>query len=247
VFIHRREPGVALRHAEEVLAACGQEPNPQLEALASTYRGWALGAQGRADEGAAIVRAGLARRIELGTRLGIAADTNLLAETLAASGQIDAALAVMVEGEGACLPGDDNERSSTLRLRAELLARKVETSSSKGEPPPTADEVEQVYNESLDLARRQGARGIDLRTATSYAGWLGRHGPRRGGTRAARTDLRQLHRGLRHPRPDRGEGAARRAVGARFRRPSYRGRAGSLCLRRVVVISRSAKRGIPCP
>jgi hypothetical protein len=176
VFIRRREPAVALRHAEEALAACGQEPNPHFEALASGYRGWALGAQGRADEGAAIVRAALARRIELGTRLGIGADTLLLAETLAASGQVDAALAVLVEGEGACLPGNDNERSSTLRLRAELLARKVETSSSEGEPGPTAEDVEQVYRESLDVARRQGARGIELRTATSYAGWLGRHG-----------------------------------------------------------------------
>jgi predicted ATPase len=63
-----------------------------------------------------------------------------------------------------------------LRRRAELLARKIESSPSKGEPPPGGEEVEQVYRDALDVARRQGAKGPELRTATSYAGWLGRHG-----------------------------------------------------------------------
>jgi tetratricopeptide (TPR) repeat protein len=171
----RREPAVALRHAEQTLAECVEESNPFVESLASMYRGWALAEQGQADEGTAILRTGVARRRELGVRLGIEGNACLLAEVLAGSGQIDAALAVLVEGEGAC-PGEDITRAVTLRVRAELLARKIERSPSKREPPPGAEEVEQVYRESLDVARRQSAKAFELRTATSYAGWLGRHG-----------------------------------------------------------------------
>jgi hypothetical protein len=82
VFIIRREPAVALRHSEQALAACVEESNPYLESVATIYRGWALAEQGQADEGAAIVRAGLARYCELGTRLSIEAFTARLADAL---------------------------------------------------------------------------------------------------------------------------------------------------------------------
>ncbi len=211
VFIMRREPAVALRHAEQALAACVEESNPYYESVATIYRGWALAEQGQADEGAAIVRAALARHSELGVRLSIEAYTGLLADALAASGQIDAALAVLVEGEGAC-PGEDSERASTLRRRAELLARKIESSPSKGEPPPGRRRggagLPRVTRRCAPAGRQgpRAAHGDELRRLARPSR------PRRGGTRAARTDLRHLHRGLRHARPDRGEGAARGAV-----------------------------------
>jgi hypothetical protein len=48
------------------------------------------------------------------------------------------------------------------RLRAELLARQ------KGEPT----RVEASFREAIELARRQAARSLELRAATSYARWL---------------------------------------------------------------------------
>ena len=101
--------------------------------------------------------------------------TGLLADALAASGQIDAALAVLVEGEGAC-PVKTASAPARCAAAPSCSHGRSRARRRKANRPLAAEEVEQVYRESLDVARRQGAKGLELRTATSYAGWLGRHG-----------------------------------------------------------------------
>ena len=68
------------------------------------------------------------------------------------------------------------------RLRGELVRQL---------PRPDSSEAEESFRTALAIAREQGTRGYELRAATSLA------------------RLRLVHRGLRHPRPQRSKGASR--------------------------------------
>ena len=72
---------------------------------------------------------------------------------------------MLSEAEGA-LAGEEVWRADTLRRRAELLAR------AGAEPA----QVEVVFREALTVARHQGSRAYELRTATRYALFLHDHG-----------------------------------------------------------------------
>jgi adenylate cyclase len=76
--------------------------------------------------------------------------------------------------------GERNYEAELHRLEGELRLR-------HGEP---ADEAESCFLRALDIARRQGARSLELRAATSLA----RVVAGRGGRDAARATLGDVHR-----------------------------------------------------
>jgi hypothetical protein len=84
-----------------------------------------------------------------------------LAQAYAAAGAVGEAAATVDEALG--MSTDERLFEPELhRLRAELLARQ------NAEPA----RVEASFREAIELARRQAARSLELRAATSYARWL---------------------------------------------------------------------------
>src|SRR5439155_14783398 len=165
LYVLLHEPEAARAHAERVLAACAEEPNAVPEAVATILRGWALAAAGAVPEGLAVLREGLERGLATRQRLGLEGGLGLLADAQARAGDVAGALATLAEAEGA-VPGEEIWRADTLRRRAELRALEG----------AAAAEVEAVFRNALAVARRQGARAYELRTAVAYARFLRHHG-----------------------------------------------------------------------
>jgi predicted ATPase len=163
------------------------------QAGGTALRGWALGQQGRWAEGAAQIRAGinalLSTRVELRRPFYLA----LLAETLWAGGQIEDGLAVIAEAlEVVEATGERVYEAELHRLRGELLLRQAAAegrpslAAAAAPPPPHPDpsgsvEAEACFRRALDVARRQGAKSLELRAALSLARLLrGRGQPAEG-------------------------------------------------------------------
>jgi class 3 adenylate cyclase/tetratricopeptide (TPR) repeat protein len=164
LYVLRREPAEARRHAEQALAACAEESIPTQEALALMRRGWAIAEMGAPEEGIAVVRDGIERLLATGQRLSLEFSLGLLADAQARAGDIAGALVTLAEAEGA-VPGEDVWRADTLRRRAELRALLGHD----------AADVEATFRDALAVARKQGARVYELRIATAYARFLREH------------------------------------------------------------------------
>src|SRR5262245_48996633 len=135
------------------------------ETATVVHRGWALAEEGAVAEGIAVIRDGLERYLATGMRIGLEEPLCLLADAQARGGDVAGALATLTEAEGT-VSGEEVWRADTLRRRAELLARAgVEVA-----------EIESVFRDALAVARRQGARGYELRAAVAYARFLRDHG-----------------------------------------------------------------------
>ena len=144
------------RHAEAVLSACAEAPNPLLEADATVWRGWALAQQGHGSEGLALMRTGLESRPTIILGGGLLAR---FGEVLIDAGDFAAAREAL-DATDATLGAE--HRAETARLRGELLAR-----TSAG-----AAAIEAAYRGALATAARQGALAYELRAGTSFARWL---------------------------------------------------------------------------
>jgi tetratricopeptide (TPR) repeat protein len=151
-----REPEAVQRHAEAVLSACAEAPNPLHEAEATLWRGWALAQQGHVSEGLALMRTGLESRptIILGGLL-----LDCLGEVLIDAGDFAAAREAL-DATDATL--DAAFRAETARLRGELLARTGADAAG----------IEAAYRGALATAARQGTLALELRAGTSFARWL---------------------------------------------------------------------------
>src|SRR5262249_37521234 len=116
-------------------------------------------------EGVAELRRGLGVYRTTGQRVSHRLYLCWLAQAYAAAGAVEDAAATVDEAFGT--PTDERLFEPELhRLRAELLSRQ------HGQ----AARVEASFREAIELARRQAARSLELRAATSYARWLGAAG-----------------------------------------------------------------------
>src|SRR5262249_27626000 len=124
-------------------------------------RGAALSEDGRHDEGIAELRKGLGVYRTTGQRVSHRLYLCWLAQAYAAAGAVNEAAATI--DEVLRMPTEEGLFEPELhRVRAELVARQ------RGEPP----RAEASFREAIELARRQAARSLELRAATSYARWL---------------------------------------------------------------------------
>ena len=129
--------------------------------LATIVRGAALVEDGRHDEGIAELRKGLGVYRTTGQRVSHRLYLCWLAQAYAAAGAVGEAAATVDEALG-MLTDERLFEPELHRLRAELLARQ------DGQPA----RVEASFREAIELARRQAARSLELRAATSYLRWL---------------------------------------------------------------------------
>jgi hypothetical protein len=158
------DPERAEADAQQVLATCAAEPNPNHESTARIVLGWARAQQGQLEDGLAMIRAGLDQSVSTAQRLSLGVRLGLLIEALVLAGRTEEALRALDESESAC-PGEAFLRPLQWCQRAELLERAGAATA----------EVESAYREGLACAHAQESRAFELRLAVSYARWLRGH------------------------------------------------------------------------
>jgi len=133
-----------------------------IDAMASMLKGWVLAQEGDLAEGTAQMRRGLAAQLATGAELARPYWLCLITEACLESGAALEGLALLDEAEAAVQ--QTNERyweAEIYRLRGQLLLATAE--------PAAPASAEECYRRALEVARRQGARSLELRAAVSLS------------------------------------------------------------------------------
>jgi predicted ATPase len=166
----RREAHATREQADAALACASEQGFPHYSMMARLYRGWALVIQEQGEQDVAQLQQALAAYRAMGAKLGLSGMLPLLAEAYGKVGQVEAGLQTLAEA--LALVDQTQERfyeAELYRLQGELLlVRSVEHHA----------EAETCFRQALDIARRQQAKSLELRAATSLARLWQRHGKR---------------------------------------------------------------------
>ena len=123
-------------------------------------RGWALVEQGQGEEGIAQMREGLTSWRATGSELGLPYFLALLAEAYGKVGQAEEGFKVLAEALAVVNSSAERWYEAELyRLKGELLRQNGQTEA----------EVEACFHQAIDLARRQGAKSLELRAIMSLS------------------------------------------------------------------------------
>jgi len=159
LHVFRNEFSEALERADASSAICAAYGFPQWTAYATIMRGRAHAALGRANDGIAEMEQGWADWRALGAELATTQMSVGLADACTKAGGIAAGLNhIMVAAEHA---GKFHERlleAEIDRVRGELLLERAATG-----------DAEACLRRSIEIARSQNARSLELRTAMSLA------------------------------------------------------------------------------
>jgi adenylate cyclase len=151
--------------ADEALALSEQHSLAFFGAMAAMLRGWALTREGDLGEGLAQMRRGLAAQLATGAVLARPYWLCLIAEAIDRTDGAGAGLELLAEAERAVEQTQERYWEAEIhRVRADLLRAAAESDAPSA--VPSADES---YQHALDVARRQGARSLELRAAVSLA------------------------------------------------------------------------------
>jgi predicted ATPase len=156
----RREIGEAQSEAEAAITICQERGVGYYLAMATTVRGWALAARGQGEEALAEMGRGLAAVDATGAEVARPYWIGLLAEAWGRTGRPAEGLRWLEEALATAARNRDRWYEAELhRLRGELLL------AGHG----SAAEAEACFRRAIQAARRQGARSLELRAATSLA------------------------------------------------------------------------------
>jgi predicted ATPase len=164
IFHQARGDVAAVRELDDAPALREHELGIEmLSTLSAVRHGWLLCEQGRGTEGIAAMREGIAAFRGHGAGFGIPTYLALLAEACGRIGRASDGLDVVREAQAfAARTGAHYWDAELERLAGELLA-------ARAAPAGSADAVEAHLVTALELARRQGAKLLELRAATSLA------------------------------------------------------------------------------
>ena len=185
---YRRDWQGVQRLAEALMALSAEQGFAQRLAQARIMLGWTLVEQGQVAEGMVQIRQSMAAYGATGADLGRSSYLVLLAEAYGKEGQVEEGSAVLsnamtaVHRNRICF----NE-AEIYRLKGELLLLQAMGESDAPARPPT--EAEACLHQALDVARRQGAKSLELRAAMS----LGRLWQQQGKRREARLLLADIY------------------------------------------------------
>jgi predicted ATPase/class 3 adenylate cyclase len=157
----RREGQLTHQWAEALLTLSREQGFTQRLATGTILCGWALAAQGQTAEGIAQMRQGLAAFRATGAELARPYYLALLAEAYEEAGQAEEGLTALAEALAAAhTTGERFCEAELARLTGEsLLAQSAEHHAA----------VETWFQQALDIARRQQAKSLELRTAMSLS------------------------------------------------------------------------------
>jgi predicted ATPase len=187
-YRYRREALLAHERAEATIALSREQGFPFWLAFGMLVRGWTLAQQGRAQEGIAQMRQGLAAYRAIGSEVGLPHILSALAELYGQVGQSEEGLKVLVEAL-ALMNNNDNRyyESELYRLKGELVLEpgvrgpvsQEESQKSKGKnqksevtdprllTPDPEGEAEACFLKAIEIARKQQAKSLELRAAMS--------------------------------------------------------------------------------
>jgi predicted ATPase len=150
----------AQRQAEAGSALAREHDLPQVEPWGTIVLGWTLVEQGRHQEGIAQMQDSLKMQRAIGSELDRPYCLALLAEALAKAGQVEGGLTALAEAlEAAQSTGERYYEAELHRLQGELL---LDQGAGRAE-------AKACFARALEMARRQGARSLELRAAASLA------------------------------------------------------------------------------
>jgi predicted ATPase len=151
----------ARAQAEAVMVLATEQGFPLYLASGTVMRGWALVDGGRAEDGVAEIRKGLARYAAIGAEMWQPYILGLLAEALGRAGQAAVGLGIAADAlNGSHRLGARWIEAELHRLRGELLL---------AQPEPEQHAAEACFRQAIDVAREQAAKLWELRAATSLA------------------------------------------------------------------------------
>jgi predicted ATPase len=161
LHVFLREPREALAETDPLIALCTEHQFPLFVGLLTLARGAALSEDGRHEAALVELHKGLAVYRATGQRVSHRLYLSWLAQACARAGEFEEATEVV--DEGLAMATDERLFEPELhRIRAELLV-------VQGGDPARVDES---FHEAIALARRLGARSLELRAATGYARWV---------------------------------------------------------------------------
>jgi class 3 adenylate cyclase/predicted ATPase len=162
----RREGQAAQERAEAGIALSTEQGFPHWLALGTSWRGWALAAQGEAEEGIAQIRQGLAAVRAMGAELAGPTYLALLAEAYGTAGQVEGGLVVLAEAlDAVAKTGERYYEAELYRLKGGLT---LAQSSVQG-LESRVKEAEECFLKAIDIARKQQAKSWELRATISLA------------------------------------------------------------------------------
>jgi predicted ATPase len=157
----RREPRTVHEQATAAIVLCTEQRFAYYLAWGTTMQGWALVAQGQDEEGLAQMRHGLAALRATGAALRLPYYLALLAEACGRTGQAVEGLALLAEA----LAQAHNSRESWMEAELHRLKGELLLSLSADHQA----EAEGCLHQALTVARRQQAKALELRAATSLS------------------------------------------------------------------------------
>ena len=130
------------------------------------YRGYALAQQGKTEEGIALMREGLDAQLATGASLFRPLFLFFLAKACLTAGRFEEGLAAVAEAVAIVEKADERYYEAELhRLKGELILRR----SGVEAQPGIQAEAEECFWKSIEIARQQEARLLELKTVTSLS------------------------------------------------------------------------------
>lgn len=169
VHLWRGEATRTLEQSEASIQLAEKHGFPYRVAIGRILRGWALAALGRSTDGVAEIREGLAAHQATGARMDRPYYLALLAEACLAAERSEEALFALAEALSMV------QETRTFFFEAELHRLWGATLLAAG-ARNAGDGALDSYTRAIEVARRQGARSLELRAAMSLARLWRLHG-----------------------------------------------------------------------
>jgi predicted ATPase len=162
----RRERHAIKERAEAIITLASEQEAALPLAIGSILRGWALAEQGQIEEGITQICQGLAAYRATGAEADRPYLLALLAKAYGEGGLAAEGLRVLTEELAAVdKTGVRFYEAELYRLKGTLtLQSQVQSPKSQVE-----EEAEEYFLKAIDIARKQQAKSLELRTATSLA------------------------------------------------------------------------------
>jgi predicted ATPase len=159
-FLHEAPAGLQVR-AEAAMEFCMAQGFETYLAHSMPLRGWALAAQGDSEEGIVQIHQGLTTLRGMGVELLRPYQLALLAEAYGQGSQPEAGLRTLAEAlEIVERTGERFYEAELHRLTGELMLQHAVPDETRAETP---------FQQALAVARRQGAKSLELRAAKSLS------------------------------------------------------------------------------
>jgi len=154
----RREEQLAREYAEAAIKVSSEHGLTLYQAMSTITRGWASFDQGSVEEGIQLICHGLAAHVRSGTQVARPHFLALLGEAQGRAGQAEDGLRLLDEAITSA------ERNNEGCYLAELYRVKGELELVHG-----GEGAEACFRKSIEIAQRQQAKSLELRTAMSLA------------------------------------------------------------------------------